>query len=311
MVGKYRFNVCVVIASANRRNLLESTLTQLSIQTLIPRLIVIVEHLDAPGLDSSVLAIPELLQERVVQIPAKKASAASQRNLGLDYLVSTKGMNCDVVIFHDDDLNIEIDYIEKLYHALVGNSEMVGISGFALPGQSNQRGIVGLLKRILRFDSKEGGVVLPNTINVPFKLRDSESKQTYISEWLFGCAAWKLQYILDIRFEEDFTGQSIAEDLIFSMRVGRRGKLAVNTSVKFIHHESAIGRDANFEFLKNWIKNHYRMFEIFPEKNFSELSFRITCLILILRNGIRNFEFNRNFFFKMLKLIRITFYEKS
>lgn len=81
------------------------------------------------------------------------------------------------------------------------------------------------------------------------------------AEWLIGCSTWRACLLNeDIYFEEDFTGQSIFEDVIFSWRCRQKGNLVCNSKIAIQHLFSSLNRPNNFEFYRTWTRNRYRLF---------------------------------------------------
>ena len=273
--------LAVIIPTANRRHLLNETLKQISLQTLNPNLIIVIEHLDDSEYQSIDIEIPKNLEKAFVYLKAELPSAATQRNQGLDFLESTFADSRGIIFFHDDDLLIPDNYFEVLSNHLEQHNNLVGVSGIALPGQKTNHGFIGLLKRLLSLDSKTGGRVLKNTVNVPFKVDSVYENRIQKSEWLIGCSAWLIPQVLSERFEKQFRGQSIAEDVIFSMKMSKRGSIAVDTKLLFTHLESPIGRDTQAKFLMHWIQNHFEMIILFPERKMSRLLLFCTSIVLI------------------------------
>ena len=185
-------------------------------------------------------------------------SAAAQRNIGL-----SKVDKPEFVFFLDDDVLPSEQFFEKTIQVF-SDKEVVGVSGLALSTkQSSQRnpptGLIGLLMRIFQLDSKKDGALLKSGVNIPVRTRDSGAHEV---EWLIGCSAWRYSLIGPTRFEADFIGQSLAEDVIFSVRMKKKGKLITDTRIHLLHDESEIERPNRREFWSMWIRNRYRLISI-------------------------------------------------
>ena len=79
---------------------------------------------------------------------------------------------------------------------------------------------------------------------------------------MIGCSAWRLKRIQGIRFEHDFQGQSLAEDVIFSVKAGRKGILITDPNIILSHDESEIGRPLAKEHWKMWMQNRWRLIKV-------------------------------------------------
>jgi hypothetical protein len=157
-------------------------------------------------------------------------------------------------------VKIERDYFVRLVRELK-DKNAVGISGIALNPLANSlrtkpKGAIGIFYRLFLLDSLVDGKLLPSGINIP--VRDYEGCTVEV-DWLIGCSVWNFPVIKDLRFEEDFFGQSLGEDVIFSYLAGKRGILLTNPNVLITHFESAVGRPGSVEFYRMWTQNRYRL----------------------------------------------------
>jgi hypothetical protein len=117
-----------------------------------------------------------------------------------------------------------------------------------------------LLQRFFGLDSTKDGALLKSGVNIPIRTYEGDIQEV---EWLIGCSVWKFNKISDLRFEPDFVGQSLGEDVIFSFRASLRGKLFVDPRVHLSHTESAIGRPIGLEFWSMWVVNRKRIVDLF------------------------------------------------
>lgn len=213
---------------------------------------------------------PGLLSHKLTSIPRVKyvvteiRSAAVQRNIGLDHLGNSK-----YVFFLDDDVLPNIDYFEKCISVL-NNSNAVGVSGLALNPNSGvlrsyPSGLVGFYHRLFLLDSKKDGALLKSGVNIP--VRDYLGN-IHDVDWLIGCAMWLTEKVGNTRFESDFLGQSLSEDVIFSVRMGKKGRIVNDPSIVLSHDESVVARPSKEEFWQMWMVNRYRLIRV---ANFGKL----------------------------------------
>ena len=243
----------IIIPTRNRPNLLSDL-----IKTILPLLsgedeVIVVDSSDLDLLSSNLEKIP-----RIKFKTSHIQSAAVQRNIGLNEIGST-----NYVFFLDDDVVPDSDYFTNCIQALK-ISGAIGVSGLALKSsQINLRprpsGFAGLFRRIFLLDSKKDGTILRSGISIP--IRDSERRILEV-DWLIGCSGWVAEKIGQNRFESDFLGQSLSEDVIFSMRMKKRGRLVTDSSIILHHHESGINRPSKEEFWRMWIVNRYRLIQV-------------------------------------------------
>lgn len=186
-------------------------------------------------------------------------SAAEQRNIGKRSLSS----EIDFIAFLDDDILIERDYLSKLLD-IFATSDVVGASGVAINRKLSTRrskpfGLSGFVHKLFFLDSNKDGSLLKSGINIPIR---SEKPEDKVVDWLIGCAMWRSVSINDLEFEKDFKGQSLAEDVIFSVRAGKRGKLITNPSIIINHYESEIERPNKVAHYQMWVVNRRRLIQV-------------------------------------------------
>jgi GT2 family glycosyltransferase len=165
----------------------------------------------------------------------KIKSAAIQRNIGLDHVF----VDSEFLCFLDDDVLPNPDYLLRLVSGL-NKVEAVGISGIALNPSKHEsmrqkpKGLFGSTQRIFGLDSNCDGKLLRSGVNIPVRTYSGPVQNV---DWLIGCSVWRYSKILDLRFESDFLGQSLSEDVIFSVRASKRGQLLVDPNVHLAHSE--------------------------------------------------------------------------
>ena len=185
------------------------------------------------------------------------ASAAAQRNLGINSLTKQNSY----LIFLDDDTCPDPEYIDKLVSSM-HFTNAIGMSGVTVDLNNNSpyrntRGIGFTFRRLFLLDSPRDGSITKGGIGIPVRMGREQPIEV---RWLIGCSIWNFEHISDIRFEDDFSGQSLGEDIIFSYLCSKRGKLFVDPRIKLKHIESSLGRPNYFTIQKMWITNRFRLF---------------------------------------------------
>lgn len=231
---------------------------------------------------------------RIRYIHTEIKSAAIQRNIGIDKIPD----NCRYVAFLDDDVMPNSEYFDKLI-SLLEEKDAVGVSGFAR--NSKRPSFVKLhlfrdnLKRVFLLFSQNEGTVTKSGVNVPAKIRNSPPYIVKV-DWLIGCSVWDFQEIKGLRFNSNFFGQSLGEDVLFSLQASRRGALYVDTSVILEHSESKLGRPSEFGFYRMWVRNRYaivtelngRRFQL--EFHWSNLGKFLSLTVTILFNPLQKIK---------------------
>jgi glycosyltransferase involved in cell wall biosynthesis len=243
--------ISVVIATRNRNELLIGCLDAILSNSIKPFQIIVI---DSSDLDKrkKIVYLSSTIKHEFTEIK----SAAKQRNIGL----SMVDPNSKYIAFIDDDVLIPESYFAKLISSME-KFGLCGISGLAINSKKESahkpKGKVKkIFSRLFLLDSNLDGVLLKSGVNISVKKKNTIPVE---SEWLIGCSIWDYLIIKDLRFEEDFYGQSLGEDVIFSLRASKSGKIAVDTNVVIDHQESPILRPNVEAFMYMWIKNRKRI----------------------------------------------------
>lgn len=245
----------VVIPTRDRPELLQDLLACILNQSILPSEVIVV--------DSS-SKIQKLNNEIVQKLNIKYfhveiQSAAAQRNIGILNI----NPDSQFIAFLDDDVVVNQDYFEVLT-SFLDDKKYIGVSGVVKqaqrPPEKKLRFKVGkFYKRIFLLDSKNEGKLLSSGVNVKIVGNFEYPREV---EWLMGCSIWKKEVIDNITFENKLKNQSLGEDVIFSYRARRYGKLGVVPTVLLDHSVSQVGRATEVEFWRMWVQNRYLLISI-------------------------------------------------
>lgn len=272
--------ISVIIPTKDRPLLLESLLGAINHQSLNPIEVIVV--------DSSEHINKKIMNEtryKIKYIRSVVKSAAIQRNIGIENI----DKNSELLIFLDDDVLPDSNYFEEISKCFV-NPDIIGVSGLAINpkapySRTPPSGLIGFLHRIFLLDSRTDGEILKSGVNIPVR----KEHGVFVVEWLIGCSAWRYSRLGETRFESDFLGQSLGEDVIFSYRMSHKGKLLVNAGIKLQHLESSISRPDSFEFWKMWMLNRYRLINTMGLARFNRIFYwwsSLGQLIILIYSSI-------------------------
>jgi GT2 family glycosyltransferase len=238
----------VVIPTRNRNKELVSLLEYLKSQVIVNEIIVV------DSSDEKKFKTGDS-DNNIKYIYTEIRSAAIQRNIG----ISTINEKCDYVAFLDDDVLPPQNYFSKLIDS-IKITNAIGVSGIAVNKKKEisikQNYLTNFIRNFFMLDSSKKGVVLKSGVNTSID-SSASNKELVRTEWLIGCAIWDYQRVKNFRFNEKFYGQSLGEDVLFSMRANQYGQLYVNTKVILNHYESIIGRPNQFIFYRMWVNNRF------------------------------------------------------
>lgn len=177
-------------------------------------------------------------------IPSPVASAARQRNLGLDAV----GPAADLVGFLDDDAVLEAPAVAEMLRFFDEFGPELGGAAFNLVDHPPLE--LAAFKRTpfaeaLGLYARRGGAVTASG----FQTMIGRVEATTWTDWLpTGASVWRREIFRGHRFDEWYSGYSYLEDLDFSYRVGRAYRLAVVASARYRHLPAPGGRGSGFAF---------------------------------------------------------------
>jgi GT2 family glycosyltransferase len=280
--------ISVVIPTCNRPNDLILVLNSLKEQETNIHEIIVVDSSDYE-IDLSNYSF-ENTEFKHIKVDLK--SAAIQRNVGMDHVSE----DCSYLCFLDDDVNPESNYLSNLVKGIKINKG-VGISGIAInPAKTGQlrmppKGAFGMIQRFFLLDSTKDGTLLKSGVNIPIRRYSGPITKV---DWLIGCSLWDFNKVKSLRFEKDFMGVSLNEDVIFSVRASVRGDLFVDPNTHLWHSESEVGRQVGSKFWQMWVLNRKRLVQVSAKNKPIYFYFHLANFgqfISLLYSGLRNKNF--------------------
>ncbi|MEN6561028.1 MAG: glycosyltransferase [Acidobacteriota bacterium] len=215
------------------------------------------------------------------------ASASRQRNLGLGAV----GPDVDLVGFLDDDAVLEPGAVEAMLRFWSQAGPDVAGAAFNMANHP-PLGLPGLkrapLAERLGFYSRRGGKVTASGFQTMIGPVDADAW----ADWLpSGASVWRRAVFSRHRFDEWFEGYSYLEDLDFSYRVGKTGRLAVVAAARYLHLPAAGGRGGGCEFGVREALNRVRFVRKNPELSLVRCRAALTARMLMsVAAGIREFR---------------------
>lgn len=230
----------ILIATYNRPDSLESVLHAILESSLLPHLVVVSDASDASMAQSVKDAVNKFegrLDIRLVR--SSRGSLCHQRNLGKSLLASEDLYAIQVL---DDDTRPTQNYLESLVAVLQNHRDVVGVSGISHDPPVTETRFTFLKKMlfsIVGLDGfKPGSVTLAGVGIAPRKATEALA----YPEWIFGCSMWRANYFFSAEYRGDLVGSCLFEDVDFSIRAAKSGKLAVNSHAILNHDLSEIER---------------------------------------------------------------------
>jgi glycosyltransferase involved in cell wall biosynthesis len=246
--------ITVVVASRNREQYLPRLLESLESQTLKPVEVIIID-----ASDNFVDLPKKTFSFNLTHIATFDASISRQRNHG----VSLISKESEYLAILDDDTYPETTYFEEICGFFGQLKNAVGVSGIprsSRTGETNHKK-TSLLKTIFFLDSFKSGSLTKGGVNVGIR---KLSKDPMSVEWLIGCAVYKLDSVRELKYEEEFDGYSLGEDVIYSYRASKKGNLFVLPQVSLPHFEISSMDHYSPQYWRMWTKNRRNLVSIMP-----------------------------------------------
>ena len=285
--------ISVIIPTKDRTQDIVRCLESIAIQTMPPEEVVIVDSSDTDELKSALDSF-ENLNIKYVHIEMDKKFKGSQQiamNAGLDNSTD------DILIFLDDDVILDKNYIENIVRVFENDSEgkVGGVTGEVMAKKEKQ---ISPIKRFLIFLYN----VIPSIFFLPrngdgrFQLsgfptviKSGSVKEDTNIEYLYGCnMAFRKDVIAEFRFDENLNihGCCFGDDDDTAYRVSRKYQNIYTPFARVVHNISPVRAN---KYAKNrlMVMNHYYLFKKNLPQDFKhKFAFRWSVVGLFVRETI-------------------------
>jgi GT2 family glycosyltransferase len=211
----------VVISTFNRTVDLRNALESVASQTSMPLEVLVVDDGDDVSTEKMMSSLHESFATRGsvlrhMRNPGERSLTVA-RNLGVD---NTSG---EVVLFIDDDVVLDGDYIRALVQVYTDHPEAKGVQGFhggdLAPSLAGRLGNAVDRAFMIWFYGKDACRVLPS-FNPTYP---HEVSGILRCQWLSGCnMSYRREVFEELRFDDKLRRYSPSEDIDFSYRVWKR-----------------------------------------------------------------------------------------
>ncbi len=239
-----------------------------------------------------ILSIPEntklkRLSKRIIVIKSKFRNQVHQRCLAKKII----NQNVKILVQIDSNYSLEKDTLKKLIY-LWSNQEK-NVAGIGMIPSNYILPKINILQKLFISDSSKPGKILKSGYVSAWDI----TTKTKEVEWLNGgSVSWKLKYCKDI-FTRRYPkiGWSVAEDLIYSYKKGKKYKLLISNKpkIKFINKQKKI--DLFSDFKKGYFHSKIIKNLVYKNKDFSIFQFYYASLATSLLGIVfALFTFNLN-----------------
>ena len=230
----------IAICTRNRIDALQETLRSIKAQdSPIPIEVLIIDSSD-PEWAAKIRGIASDHQLSIsYHFFEGKASLARQRIRAIELLLDS---DQDLVHFVDDDVTLLENYFTEIRATFAADSSIVGVAPLIVQNGEDRK--ASKWYRLFSYfflleHPRIGGVLSSGGENVA---QNRDLEQDHEVECFGGCNCYRLDYIQHEQPDPILEGYSLDEDLDWSYRVGKIGKLVVTPRARFIHHETPVNR---------------------------------------------------------------------
>ncbi len=265
--------ISVIIATKFRHQDLLNTLENISLQALLPNELIIVDQNISSDIKNAVFSmfnrLDKFKKNNIIlkYIHDSQITGLTQaRNRGIEKNES------DIVLFLDDDVILEKDFIFNILEIYRKYPEIAGVGGFITNFVTGYN--MGLVSKIFLKIFHLGYFAdsrIPIYINPKYK--DTEYVTT--SKLFGGLSSFRKEIFQEFKFDENFIGYSILDDVDFSFRVSRKYKIVIAPKARLMHIKSDVGRIDYKKYAEAIIyQTHY-----FFKKNLDKNIYNYICFI--------------------------------
>lgn len=254
----------VIIATKYRLDDVLNTLKSIKIQAVLPSEIIIVDQNTSEDLKCAVFSLLNGKDSGTVlkYIHDPEITGLTHaRNVGIERNES------DIVIFLDDDVILEEDFISNMMKIYSKHPDIYGISGIITNfTMSRIERVFNKIFFIGNFVDKRP------VISSSHIYRDFEFVP--VSVLYGGLTSYRKEVFEEFEFDENFIDYGLSEDFDFSFRVSRKYKLVISPKVRLEHIGSDAGRTSGKKHRESLILSlHYFLKKNLDRTIYNYLSF--------------------------------------
>lgn len=188
-----------------------------------------------------------------LRVSGRHRGLPQQRNFALDWVIT------DLVAFFDDDVVLLPGCLAELVRIHRCRGDVAGV-GAVLQNQALKTTGFARLNRLLGMISTlRPGSYCRSGMTVAWEFLERGSGFVE-GEWLPGTAAvWKTSVARQVRFWDEFRGYSLGEDLEFSLRARRFGRIGIAGGAAVLHLHDPASRPNPFALGYMEIYNRYQI----------------------------------------------------
>jgi GT2 family glycosyltransferase len=237
--------VTLAVCTYRRPAALDRLWESVRAQTRVPDAIVIVDASPDSATEEvvrrQVLCEPSAREVRYYRVTGVLRGLTKQRNLALTVT------GTDLIAFFDDDIVLRPEALGVMERAHREQGPGVVGVGAYIENQHTSPGLLWSFRRLLYIvPALTPGKYYRSGMSTPWSFL-APTTSLIEGDWLPGGATmWRTHEARETRFNESFAGYASGEDLEFSLRVGRRGRLLLAGDARVLHLHAGSGRPDHY-----------------------------------------------------------------
>ncbi|NGM85036.1 glycosyltransferase family 2 protein [Paenibacillus sp. 7124] len=175
-------------------------------------------------------------------------------------IYATHASRSETLLFLDDDVELEPDYLAVLLETFKRYPDAVGVGGV---DQSFSCSLKGRLLMLISGRSRFAPGKLSYSGFASSMNLWNRQKKIFRTEFLHGCnMCFRKSALRDVEPVEWLNGYSLGEDLYLSYLASLYGPMVINPGLKLIHHGSPASRDKEELVAYTKVINHYELLKL-------------------------------------------------
>lgn len=250
-----REGVTVAVCTFQRAASLVQLLESLPGQTLRPQRLIIVDASPDSDTRNSVASFQQFdaIADEILYFHVEGAfkTLTCSRNFALQWI------DTDLMVFFDDDVVLEPSCLEEMVQPLRACPDVVGTGGYATNYTKSPSGYWQMRRMMRIVPDLKPGQFCRSGMATPWSFLP-QNESWVEGQWLSGFAMmWRTEIARRVRFNEGFGGHSTGEDVDFSLRMARCGRLVVAGKARLLHLTDTGGRPNTYRMGYTGIRNSY------------------------------------------------------
>ena len=273
-------------------------LNSIKTQTLSPNEILIIDG--STNIETEqILKVNPFNNLKYFKVNNDQRGLTRQRNFGIQQISN----DSEIICFLDDDIILEENYFKELISTYKIHQNALAVGGYITnevnwtksDGSNNLSNFYydgWMRKEPSRFKIRRKFGLLPDA-NPGFLPSFSHGRsigflppsgKTYKVELIMGgVSSYKKAVFNELQFSTFFEGYGLYEDLDFSLRLAKQGKLYINTAARLEHHHDAQGRPNKYQYGKMVARNGWYVWRVkYPKPGLKDrIKWNLTFILLM------------------------------